>query len=154
MYNKEEIPETPFMKIKCGLKLSLINLFSIQFIFYTLALVFIELSSHFQLSSKYGFTNPRELSAFAFDMWFIAFIFSACLFVGVFINKIKRIPLYFLLLPSLGLWGLVAHSYIVGSLMLFIMLWYFHHSDIGIKMRMRDIFTFGAPESVPIFIQA
>ena len=97
MYNKEEIPETPFMKIKCGLKLSLINLFSIQFIFYTLALVFIELSSHFQLSSKYGFTNPRELSAFAFDMWFIAFIFSACLFVGVFINKIKRIPLYFLL---------------------------------------------------------
>jgi len=97
VYRTKDIePELSFMEIKSSLKLSLINIFSVQLVFQIFALLFIQVTSYFQTTSSLNLLSPRELSSFVWDMWLIVFLLSFFLVGCSVLNKIKLIPLYFL----------------------------------------------------------
>ena len=95
MYRPQYIEtELSFMKMKRGIKSSLINLFSVQFVFQILVILFIEIISYFQPTSSLNILRPRGLSSFAWDMWLMVFLLSFFLVGCSTLNKIKVLPLY------------------------------------------------------------
>ena len=99
MYQNTNIElETSFMEMKSGLKLSLINLVSVQLIFQILAVLFLQLMSYSEITIDLAILNPKGLNLFAWDMWLIVILLSTFLVGGSILNKLKVIPLYSLII--------------------------------------------------------
>ncbi|HEY0221116.1 MAG TPA: oligosaccharide flippase family protein, partial [Candidatus Paceibacterota bacterium] len=69
-----------------------------------------------------------------------------------FFNKILRtsvaIPLYLILLPIFGLWGLVIHNFIIVSVMLVSTYIYMSGMTPRLFVSIRDIFSFGSEDRI------
>lgn len=103
VYNSLDIEkELSLIDIKVGIKLSLISIFSVQIVFQILSSIYIQVTSHFQLTSNYfNVFYPRGLSYFSWDMWFIIILFSFVLLGYSKLKKVKYFPLYLLFIyPS------------------------------------------------------
>src|SRR3989344_2972129 len=68
----------------------------------------------------------------------------------LFLEKILKsaigIPLYFILLPLFDIWGLVAQSLIVSVVLFSVMYFYTVKWQVGIKLELRRILSFGAED--------
>lgn len=95
---KDIEPEISFVDMKSGLKLSIINIISVQFIFQIIAILFIQIISYFQITVSLSILNPKGLNIFAWDMWLMVILLSVFLVGRSLLYKIKVIPLYSLII--------------------------------------------------------
>ena len=95
MDNAQEIKtELSFMEITVELKLAFFSLLAIQLIFQLFTLLYIQVNEYFNLATHFSFLDPKLLSYFTRDMWFIALLLCGVLFVYAYLKKATIFPFF------------------------------------------------------------
>ncbi|SFD15977.1 hypothetical protein [Pseudoalteromonas denitrificans] len=95
----EEIEEdTQFWDIQSSLKVLLINIFSIQVVFYILTTLTSVFANQIISTLNLSFVSTQGLSYFATNMWSITFVFLLCIPIYIKLKKVVNYPLYLMAL--------------------------------------------------------
>ena len=95
---QETKTELSVMEITVELKLAFFSLLAIQLIFQLFTLLYIQVNEYFNLATHFSFLDPKLLSYFTWDMWFIALLLCGVLFVYAYLKKTTIFPLYLLII--------------------------------------------------------
>ena len=95
---QETKTELSVMEITVELKLAFFSLLAIQLIFQLFTLLYIQVNEYFNLATHFSFLDPKLLSHFTWDMWFIALLLCGVLFVYAYLKKTTIFPLYLLII--------------------------------------------------------
>jgi O-antigen/teichoic acid export membrane protein len=100
----------------------------------------------YTLSLPYFYVLLPTILLTAFTSTMVSFLIiyrrQKFLFVQRVVISLIAIALYLVLLPTLGLWGLVVHSYVLSFLTLILFILYMHKTHIEVELRPRELFSY------------